>query len=66
MFCVYELFPQKIPPGMEFNHIVPHDGDMEDIDGNEEHPTSPDPPIWAEVPTLKYHLHHLYYFSPES
>ena len=34
---------------MEFNHIVPHDGDMEDADGNEEHPTSRDPPIWAEV-----------------
>lgn len=49
MFSVCILFLQKIPPGMEFNHIVPHGGDMEDADGNEEHPTSPDPPIWAEV-----------------
>lgn len=49
MFSVYLLLLQKIPPGMEFNHIVPHDGDMEDADGNEEHPTSRDPPIWAEV-----------------
>lgn len=49
MFSVYLFSLQKIPPGMEFNHIVPHDGDMEDADGNEEHPTSRDPPIWAEV-----------------
>ena len=50
-FFVFLLLLQKIPPGMEFNHIVPHDGDMEDADGNEEHPTSRDPPIWAEVLT---------------
>ena len=49
MITVYLFLLQKIPPGMEFNHIVPHDGDMEDADGNEEHPTSRDPPIWAEV-----------------
>ncbi|XVE97398.1 hypothetical protein REPUB_Repub03eG0015900 [Reevesia pubescens] len=39
-----------IPPGMEFHHIVPHDGDMDgDIERNEENPASPDPPIWSEV-----------------
>ncbi|GMH20576.1 hypothetical protein Nepgr_022417 [Nepenthes gracilis] len=39
-----------IPPGMEFHHIVPHDGDMDgEADGNEDHPASPDPPIWAEI-----------------
>ncbi|RID73747.1 hypothetical protein BRARA_B00877 [Brassica rapa] len=49
--CYGRFMPRmvKIPPGMEFNHIVPHDGDMEDADGNEEHPTSRDPPIWAEI-----------------
>jgi sucrose-phosphate synthase len=41
---------QVIPPGMEFHHIVPQDGDMEgETEGNEEHPTSPDPHIWSEV-----------------
>ena len=35
---------------MEFHHIVPHEADMDgEIEENEEHPTSPDPPIWAEV-----------------
>ncbi|XWS17834.1 hypothetical protein CRYUN_Cryun33cG0102300 [Craigia yunnanensis] len=39
-----------IPPGMEFHHIVPHDGDMDgDVERNEENPTSPDPPIWSEI-----------------
>ncbi|MFS7938958.1 putative sucrose-phosphate synthase [Helianthus anomalus] len=34
---------------MEFNHIVPHDGDMDgQTEGGEEHRPSPDPPIWAE------------------
>ncbi|XP_010420869.1 PREDICTED: sucrose-phosphate synthase 1 [Camelina sativa] len=49
--CYGRFMPRmvKIPPGMEFNHIVPHGGDIEDTDGNEEHPTSPDPPIWAEI-----------------
>ncbi|KAL1189130.1 Sucrose-phosphate synthase 1 [Cardamine amara subsp. amara] len=49
--CYGRFMPRmvKIPPGMEFNHIVPHDGDIDDTDGNEEHPTSPDPPIWAEI-----------------
>ncbi|KAM1089849.1 hypothetical protein ACFX19_017771 [Malus domestica] len=39
-----------IPPGMEFHHIVPHDGDMDaETEANEDHPTSPDPPIWSEI-----------------
>ncbi|XWS26201.1 hypothetical protein CRYUN_Cryun26dG0010700 [Craigia yunnanensis] len=39
-----------IPPGMEFHHIVPLDGDMDgDVERNEENPTSPDPPIWSEI-----------------
>lgn len=38
---------------MEFHHIVPQDGDMEgETEGNEDHPTSPDPPIWTEVPII--------------
>ncbi|KAL8094665.1 hypothetical protein AgCh_036264 [Apium graveolens] len=38
-----------IPPGMEFHHIV-HDGDIDgEADGSEDHPASPDPPIWAEI-----------------
>ncbi|RXI05688.1 hypothetical protein DVH24_017730 [Malus domestica] len=44
---------QVIPPGMEFHHIVPHDGDMDaETEANEDHPTSPDPPIWPEVLVL--------------
>jgi len=35
---------------MEFNHVVVHDADMDgDVEGNEENPASPDPPIWSEV-----------------
>lgn len=41
---------QVMPPGMEFHHIVPHDGDMDvETDANEDNPASPDPPIWPEV-----------------
>ncbi|XP_010520567.1 PREDICTED: sucrose-phosphate synthase 1 [Tarenaya hassleriana] len=49
--CYGRFMPRMviIPPGMEFHHIVPHDGDMEEADGNDEHPASPDPPIWAEI-----------------
>lgn len=40
---------QVIPPGMEFHHIVPHEGDMDgETEGSEDGKT-PDPPIWAEV-----------------
>ncbi|XP_048331339.1 probable sucrose-phosphate synthase 1 isoform X3 [Ziziphus jujuba] len=36
-----------IPPGMEFHHIVPHDGDIDgEVERNEDGPA---PPIWAEI-----------------
>ncbi|KAJ7957673.1 Sucrose phosphate synthase [Quillaja saponaria] len=39
-----------IPPGMEFHHIVPLDGDFEgETEGNEDRPTPPDPPISSEI-----------------
>ncbi|XP_059460480.1 probable sucrose-phosphate synthase 1 [Corylus avellana] len=39
-----------IPPGMEFHHIVPHDGDTDgDVERNDDDPASPDPPIWSEI-----------------
>lgn len=40
---------QVIPPGMEFNHIVPHEGDMDAETEVNEDGKSPDPPIWSEV-----------------
>lgn len=44
---------------MEFHHIVPQDGDMDgETEGNEEHPSSPDPPIWSEVLIIPYALLH--------
>ncbi|GFY99701.1 sucrose phosphate synthase 1F [Actinidia rufa] len=46
-----------MPPGMEFHHIVPHEGDMDgETEGNEDQPTSPDPPIWPEVPIISLHF----------
>lgn len=46
---------QIIPPGMEFHHIVPQDGDMDgETETNEDHPTSPDPPIWSEVIVIPF------------
>lgn len=46
---------QVIPPGMEFNHIIPHDGDMDgEADGTEDRQASPDPPIWAEVNAIMF------------
>ncbi|XP_022731595.1 probable sucrose-phosphate synthase 1 isoform X3 [Durio zibethinus] len=50
--CYGRFMPRMviIPPGMEFHHIVPQDGDMDgEIEGSEEHPSSPDPPIWSEI-----------------
>ncbi|KAK8619992.1 hypothetical protein V6N13_066481 [Hibiscus sabdariffa] len=50
--CYGRFMPRMviIPPGMEFHHIIPQDGDMDgEIEGNEEHPSSPDPPIWSEI-----------------
>lgn len=41
---------QRIPPGMEFHHIAPHDADMDtDFDGHFDSNANPDPPIWSEV-----------------
>ncbi|GMH07032.1 hypothetical protein Nepgr_008872 [Nepenthes gracilis] len=39
-----------IPPGMEFHHIVPHDGDMDsEAEEHEENNATPDPPISSEI-----------------
>ncbi|GAB2284928.1 putative protein serine/threonine kinase [Dionaea muscipula] len=49
--CLGRFMPRMavIPPGMEFHHIVPHDGDMDiDVEGHDENAT-PDPPIWSEI-----------------
>ncbi|PIN05928.1 Glycosyltransferase [Handroanthus impetiginosus] len=49
--CYGRFMPRMvvIPPGMEFHHIIPHDGDMDaEAEANEDG-KSPDPPIWAEV-----------------
>ncbi|KAG1327109.1 Sucrose-phosphate synthase [Cocos nucifera] len=50
--CYGRYMPRMviIPPGMEFNHIIVHDGDMDgEIEGNEDNSASPDPPIWSEI-----------------
>ncbi|GKV02572.1 hypothetical protein SLEP1_g14997 [Rubroshorea leprosula] len=50
--CYGRFMPRMviIPPGMEFHHIVPQDGDMDgETEGNEDHPATPDPPIWSEI-----------------
>ncbi|XP_062078155.1 probable sucrose-phosphate synthase 1 [Humulus lupulus] len=50
--CYGRFMPRMviIPPGMEFHHIVPLDGDMDgETETNEDHPTSPDPHIWTEI-----------------
>ncbi|KAJ6922051.1 sucrose-phosphate synthase 1 [Populus alba x Populus x berolinensis] len=49
--CYGRFMPRMaiIPPGMEFHHIIPQDGDMDgEMEGNDDHP-APDPPIWAEI-----------------
>ncbi|KAF9662113.1 hypothetical protein SADUNF_Sadunf18G0019500 [Salix dunnii] len=39
-----------IPPGMEFHHITPHDGDSDgEEEKNKDHPASPNQPIWSEI-----------------
>jgi sucrose-phosphate synthase len=39
-----------IPPGMEFHHIVPQDGDIEtEPEGLLDHPAPQDPAIWSEI-----------------
>ncbi|XVE98403.1 hypothetical protein REPUB_Repub03eG0103700 [Reevesia pubescens] len=50
--CYGRFMPRMviIPPGMEFHHIIPQDGDMDgETEGNEEHPSFPDLPIWSEI-----------------
>ena len=42
-------FFKVIPPGMEFHHIEPHDGDMDTETEANEDGKAPDPPIWTEV-----------------
>ncbi|KAA8521588.1 hypothetical protein F0562_012261 [Nyssa sinensis] len=39
-----------IPPGMEFHHIVPRDGDTDwEMEGREDNPETPDLPILSEI-----------------
>ncbi|KAI3472364.1 hypothetical protein Pfo_031237 [Paulownia fortunei] len=49
--CYGRFMPRMvvIPPGMEFHHIIPHDGDMDTEAEATEDGKSPDPPIWAEI-----------------
>ncbi|XP_028778238.1 probable sucrose-phosphate synthase [Neltuma alba] len=50
--CYGRFMPRMaiIPPGMEFHHIIPQDGDIEsEPDGNLDHPAPQDPPIWSEI-----------------
>ncbi|XP_075106289.1 putative sucrose-phosphate synthase 1 isoform X2 [Nicotiana tabacum] len=50
--CYGRFMPRAmvIPPGMEFHHIVPHEGDMDgETEGNEHNVGNADPPIWLEV-----------------
>lgn len=49
--CYGRAMPRMvvIPPGMEFNHIVLHEDTDGDVEGNEDNPASPDPPIWPEI-----------------
>ncbi|CAM8886278.1 unnamed protein product [Rhodiola kirilowii] len=50
--CYGRFMPRMvvIPPGMEFHHIVVHDGDIDvDAEGNDEHSGTHHPPIWGEI-----------------
>ncbi|KAL1554832.1 putative protein serine/threonine kinase, variant 2 [Salvia divinorum] len=49
--CYGRFMPRMvvIPPGMEFHHIIPHDGDMDAELEPDEDGKSPDPPIWTEI-----------------
>ncbi|KAE9601782.1 hypothetical protein Lal_00040873 [Lupinus albus] len=50
--CYGRFMPRTavIPPGMEFHHIVPLDGDIDgEPEGNLDHPASHDPAIWPEI-----------------
>ncbi|XP_059658168.1 probable sucrose-phosphate synthase 1 [Cornus florida] len=49
--CYGRFMPRMvvIPPGMEFQHIVPHDGEMDwETEGSEDNSGTP-PPIWSEI-----------------
>ncbi|KAJ8429958.1 hypothetical protein Cgig2_015688 [Carnegiea gigantea] len=46
---------QRIPPGMEFHHIAPHDADADtEVDGLKDSNANPDPPIWSEVQIMRF------------
>nr|XP_016435288.1 PREDICTED: probable sucrose-phosphate synthase isoform X2 [Nicotiana tabacum] len=49
--CYGRFMPRMavIPPGMEFHHIVPHEGDMDGETEGTEDGKAPDPPIWTEI-----------------
>ncbi|KAK4404175.1 putative sucrose-phosphate synthase 1 [Sesamum angolense] len=49
--CYGRFMPRMavIPPGMEFHHIIPHDGDIDNEAEANEDGKSPDHPIWAEI-----------------
>ncbi|XP_047947544.1 probable sucrose-phosphate synthase 1 [Salvia hispanica] len=49
--CYGRFMPRTavIPPGMEFHHIEPHDGDMDTETEANEDGKAPDPPIWTEI-----------------
>lgn len=49
--CYGRFMPRMVvmPPGMEFNHIEVHEDMDVDVEGNEDNPAIPDPPIWAEI-----------------
>ncbi|KAK9699926.1 hypothetical protein RND81_08G204600 [Saponaria officinalis] len=40
----------RIPPGMEFHHIIPHDADIDaELDGHKDDNANSDPVIWSEI-----------------
>ncbi|KAK4729785.1 hypothetical protein R3W88_022773 [Solanum pinnatisectum] len=50
--CYGRFMPRAmvIPPGMEFHHIIPLEGDMDgEVEGNEHNVGSADPPIWLKI-----------------
>ncbi|KAH6794328.1 sucrose phosphate synthase 1F [Perilla frutescens var. hirtella] len=49
--CYGRFMPRMvvIPPGMEFHHIIPHDGDMDTEPEPNEDGKSSHPPIWTEI-----------------
>ncbi|XP_065849699.1 probable sucrose-phosphate synthase 1 [Euphorbia lathyris] len=50
--CHGRFMPRMVvmPPGMEFHHIIPHDGDSDgEAERSEDNPSSHDPTIWSEI-----------------